>query len=163
MIVKATQADILPIMECYKATIKKMHELQVFQWDESYPTRNLIENDINNETYYIVKDGNEILGGVCLNQEEHPTYSTINWTFEGPVLVVHRLAINPLAQGRGIAKQLMQFAENLCVKNKMNGIRLDTFIENPQAIGLYLKLKYNKLGKVGFKNKIYYCFDKKIL
>lgn len=155
-------ADLLPIMVCYKATIKKMHELNVFQWDESYPTTNLIEGDIHNETYYICKEGNEILGGVCLNQEEHSSYSTIDWTFNGPVLVVHRLAISPHAQGKGVAKQMMQFAEELCVKNKLKGIRLDTFIENPQAIGLYLKLGYNKLGKVSFNNRTYYCFDKMV-
>lgn len=163
MIVKAVNNDLSSIMDCYKATIKRMHDLNIFQWDDTYPTTDLIENDIKNGEYYVFKDGDEVLGGVCLNQDEHPTYSTINWTFEGPVLVVHRLAIHPNAQGKGVAKQMMQFAEDLCVEHNYTGIRLDTFVENPLAIGLYLKLGYNQLGKVGFKNRTYFCFDKPVL
>ncbi len=163
MITKASIQDLPAIMDCYKATIGRMHELNIFQWDENYPTPDLIKNDIKSETFYILKENGNVLGCICLNQEEDPTYSTINWTFNQPVLVVHRLAINPNTQGKGVAKQFMKFAENLCVKQNYNGIRLDTFVENPLAIGLYLKLGYNQLGLVSFKNRTYYCFDKLVL
>lgn len=162
MITKASKHDIHGIMRCYKATIARMHELNIFQWDESYPTVELIENDIEQQEFYILKENEEVLGCVCLNQEEHPTYATVNWTFEQPVLVVHRLAINPNAQGKGVARQFMAFAEELCIEKNYKGIRLDTFVENPLAIGLYLKLGYNQLSQVSFKNRTYYCFDKPV-
>ena len=158
MITQATLKDLPAIMQCYKATIRKMHELNIFQWDESYPTPDLIENDIKNQEFYVLKEEDNVLGCICLNQDEHPTYTSVNWTFNQPVLVVHRLAIHPDAQGKGVARKFMQFAEDLCVKHNYNGIRLDTFIENPLAIGLYLKLGYNQLSQVSFKNRTYYCF-----
>ena len=163
MIVQATIEDLKQIMDCYKATIKRMHQLKIFQWDETYPNQELIINDIGKKEFYVLKEDHKILGCVCLNQDEHPTYSSIDWTFSGPVLVVHRLAIHPDTQGKGIAKRLMKFAEDLCLKRNYNGIRLDTFVENPLAIGLYLKLGYNQLGLVEFKNRTYYCFDKKVM
>lgn len=163
MIVKATQNDINSIMDCYKATIQRMHDLKIFQWDNSYPTIDLIENDIKHNNYYIYKDNGEILGGVCLNQDQHPTYSNIQWSFNEPVIVVHRLAINPSAQGKGIAKKMMKFVEELCITNAYKGIRLDTFVDNKLAIGLYLKLGYKQLDRVHFKNRTYYCFDKEVI
>ena len=163
MIKPAIKQDIDAIMDCYKHTIKRMHELSIFQWDESYPTRDLIENDIERGEFYVLKENNTILGCVCLNQDEHPTYASVEWNFEQPVLVVHRLAVNPNTQGKGVAKRIMQYAEDLCVKKQYNGIRLDTFVENPLAIGLYLKLGYNQLSQVSFKNRTYYCFDKPVL
>jgi len=162
MITLAKKQDINAIMVCYKATIERMHELNIFQWDNEYPSRDLILNDIENGEFYVFKEGEEILGCVCLNQDEHPTYAHVNWTFNGPVLVVHRLAINPKSQGKGVAKSMMKFAEELCLINHYNGIRLDTFIENPLAINLYLKIGYNQLSQVSFKNRTYFCFDKHV-
>lgn len=149
-------------MHCYRDTIKQMHVLNIFQWDNSYPNKNLILEDIKNGEFYIYKEQNEVAACICVNTEQHPTYKSITWTFTGKVLVVHRLAINPKYQGKGLAIKMMKFVENEVSKKNYDGIRLDTFIENSIAINLYNKLGYNQLEKVHFKNRSYFCFDKKI-
>ncbi len=40
------------VMSIYKAAIKKMEEMQIFQWDDKYPDISTIEHDINNGTLY---------------------------------------------------------------------------------------------------------------
>lgn len=162
MIQKAKTKHLDSIMACYKATIQQMHKLNIFQWDDSYPTLSIIEEDIKKEDFFVYVEDNEVLACICINTEQHPTYSDVKWTFDGDVLVVHRLAIHPKSQGKGLAKQMMQFVENQVQILNYDGIRLDTFIENPLAINLYNKIGYNQLETVSFKNRTYHCFDKKI-
>lgn len=164
MIKLADLVDLENIMECYSKSIAKMHELNIFQWDDNYPNKTQIEEDIKRGQFYVYKtDNDQIQGVICLNTDEHPTYKTIKWSFEGKALVVHRLAINPDFQGKGIAKLLMQFTENKAKEFGYNGVRLDTFVENKIAINFYLKLGYAQLETVSFKNRIYYCFDKELI
>jgi ribosomal protein S18 acetylase RimI-like enzyme len=74
---------------------------------------------------------------------------------------VHRLCLLPAFQGKGLAKQLMQFAEEYAVKNKYSSIRLDTYSKNFIALNLYDSLKYRRAGDVSFRaGKTFHCFEK---
>lgn len=161
-IVLAKNADLDGIMTCYSKCIAKMHRQNIFQWDEDYPNREIIKKDIELSQLFIVKELDEVLAVVCLNDEQHPTYKSIKWSFGSNALVVHRLAVNPDTQGKGLAKKLMIFSEKKALELGYEGIRLDTFVENEIAIDFYLKLGYKKLDLVSFKNRTYFCFDKKI-
>ena len=162
---KAEIIDLDNIMSMYQSCINGMIKNGIDQWDSTYPNSQVIVNDINNNTYYIIEQEN-IIGGITIDKNQDPTYLDIKWEDqENKFLSVHRLAVKENYWGQGIGKKLMLFAEKLVVINKLRSIRLDTYSGNPYAMLFYKKLGYKKLGSINLKpNKNeYYCFEKIII
>ncbi len=162
---KAEIIDLDNIMSMYQSCINGMIKNGIDQWDSTYPNSQVIVNDINNNTYYIIEQEN-IIGGITIDKNQDPTYLDIKWEDqENKFLSVHRLAVKENYWGQGIGKKLMLFAEKLVVINKLRSIRLDTYSGNPYAMLFYKKLGYKELGSINLKpNKNeYYCFEKIII
>ena len=162
---KAEITDLDNIMSMYQSCINGMIKNGIDQWDSTYPNSQVIVNDINNNTYYIIEQEN-IIGGITIDKNQDPTYLDIKWEDqENKFLSVHRLAVKENYWGQGIGKKLMLFAEKLVVINKLRSIRLDTYSGNPYAMLFYKKLGYKELGSINLKpNKNeYYCFEKIII
>ena len=162
---KAEITDLDNIMSMYQSCINGMIKNGIDQWDSTYPNSQVIVNDINNNTYYIIEQEN-IIGGLTIDKNQDPTYLDIKWEDqENKFLSVHRLAVKEKYWGKGIGKKLMLFAESLVIINKLRSIRLDTYSGNPYAMLFYKKLGYKELGSINLKpNKNeYYCFEKIII
>jgi ribosomal protein S18 acetylase RimI-like enzyme len=154
--------EIDAILDIVKKAIQSMNDNNIFQWDEVYPDRKLLLNDIEKQELYAIEQGKNVTGFMALNETQSPEYETIKWKFGGRVLVVHRLTIDPKYQRQGFANILMDFAEKKAFSENYNSIRLDAFVNNPAAFTLYEKRGYNKAGKVRFRKGDFYCFEKKI-
>ena len=100
------------------------------------------------------------------SEKKDPLYNTVNWlTPDNKNLYIHRLAVHPKSQRQGIARQLMDFAEDFGEKKRMESIRLDTFSQNPRNIRFYKARGYLNLGDVYFENHSedpFHCFEKLI-
>lgn len=59
---------------------------------------------------------------------------------------VHRVYLDTTIQGKGIGKQLMQYAQNRAQTTNHKLIWLDAMDEHPQAMHFYNKLGYQKGG-----------------
>ncbi len=59
---------------------------------------------------------------------------------------VHRIYLDTTIQGKGIGKQLMQYAQNHAQATNHKLIWLDAMDEHPQAMHFYNKLGYQKGG-----------------
>ena len=157
--------EIDEIMDMYSSCVKGMIAANIDQWDSSYPNKEVILEDLKNETFYILTIDKRIIGGINIDNIQDKTYLDINWKdTENKFLVVHRLAVRQEYWKKGIGKELMNFAELLVKQKKLNSIRLDTYNTNPIAINFYLNLGYTKKGEIYLKpNKNeYYCFEKLI-
>jgi ribosomal protein S18 acetylase RimI-like enzyme len=104
-----------------------------------------------------------LIGYISLNEIFSKEYNSVNWNYidNGKPLIIHRLAVKSSFQGQGIAKKIIQFAENHAKNNGYRTIRLDAFSKNRQALGLYEKLEYKYAGDVLFRKGVFVCFDKK--
>ena len=157
--------EIDEIMDMYSSCVTGMIAANIDQWDSSYPNKEVILEDLKNETFYILTIDEKIIGGINIDKIQDKTYLDINWKdTENKFLVVHRLAVRKEYWKKGIGKELMNFAELLVKQKKLNSIRLDTYNTNPIAINFYLNLGYTKKGEIYLKpNKNeYYCFEKLI-
>jgi ribosomal protein S18 acetylase RimI-like enzyme len=135
-------------------------ELQgIHQWDGIYPDEKTVKCDIKQQQLYLLEDDGQVCGIIALNKFQEPEYKNVNWEFTGRALVVHRLAIEPSRQRKGLAKMLMQFTHKYAVEKRYETIRLDAFIRNPVAVGLYEKLGYRKAGRVTFRKGDFFCFE----
>lgn len=156
--------EVDTIIALTKACGKHMRDNGIDQWDEHYPDRESILNDLNTKTLFTLRDGSEVLGIVVLNESQDEEYAEINWsTSEADRnLVVHRLAVHPEHQGKGLARKLMDFAESFAKEEGYDAIRLDTFSQNPRNQRFYLNRGYTDLGPVFLKYKKdypYLCYE----
>ena len=141
-----------------------MRENGIDQWDENYPDYANIENDLRTETLFAFRDGDTILGIVVLNETQDEEYSEIDWLTDSKSrnLVVHRLAVDPIHQGKGIARKVMEFSENFAREHGYDSIRLDTFSQNRRNQRFYSVRGYADLGPVYLKYKKeypYVCYE----
>ena len=167
MIIKRAEISHLEkIMDMYDSCVAGMIKKNIDQWDETYPNKEVIKEDVKRKTYFIAIIDQEIIGGINIDQEQDPTYLTINWEDKtASFLVVHRLGVKEEFWNKKIGKKLMRFAEDLVVEKNLKSIRLDTYSNNPQAINFYKKLGYKQLGSINLKpnKKHYYCFEKLLI
>ena len=112
------------------------------QWIDGYPSREIIAEDINNDSFYVCKnEEGSIVGAFTFIIGNDPTYEKIycgKWLNDKPYGVIHRLASNGTTHG--ITKTCIEW----CLKQIKN-IRIDTHNDN--------KVMQSLLGKMGFE----YC------
>lgn len=153
--------DINEIVKIIKDTVSDMHEQKIYQWDHTYPSKEIITEDIHEENLYVYRDENIIKGFVVLNEYEDKEYEELDWKYnKGKHLVIHRLCVNPKYKGKGIATKLIEYADIYGRDNNYSAIRLDTFIDNKPARRLYEKKGYSVVGALEFRMGVFYCFEK---
>jgi len=165
MIKKATIRHIPAIRAVFEACIAGMESQGIVQWHAGYPTQKNIEEDIRYAELYYIGTDEDVWGVITINEKQDPQYQDITWQFEGEkILVVHRLAVHPAQQGRGVAQQLMIFAEDMARANEQAAIRLDSYEGNPRSQSFYRKMGYLPAGHVQFDFQPMRCvaYEKKI-
>ena len=159
----ARESNISDIMNLISDCIMDMESQGIYQWNDGYPTLDVITKDVQSKSLYIMKRQGDILGIITLDEEQEPQYKEIKWFSDGEsVLVVHRLAVHPKWQHRRIGRKLMDFAEQFAIENSYTSIRLDVYSQNPRAVSFYETRDYNKAGQVYFamRELPFYCYEK---
>jgi ribosomal protein S18 acetylase RimI-like enzyme len=149
-------------MRLMQQVVAAMKRAGIEQWDEIYSSVNEINGDIGSGCAFGFFDNGKLAAYFVLNSEYSPEYDSADWKTKGRSLIVHRLSVDPLQQGKGIAKKCMLFAEQYAKENDYNSIRLDAFSKNPAALRLYESLEYRKAGVVYFRKGQFYCYEKEI-
>ena len=164
-IIKGQLSDLEQLFTVYINGKKELEKNGIYQWVDSYPTKEIIENDITKGVLFVLKNGTEIIGAINISEEQEPEYQSINWEFDNSkVLAVRRLVINPKHQRKGYAQKLMDFAENFAEENNYSSIRLDAYSQNERVINFYKKREYFIRGNVNFPERSYpfHCMEKEI-
>jgi ribosomal protein S18 acetylase RimI-like enzyme len=159
----AREGDITEIMELLSECIRDMKKNDIHQWGDYYPTVDIITGDVQKKSMYVIKDQARLLGIIVFDEQQSEEYKQVKWLINSRhILVVHRLAVRPKWQHRGIARKLMDFAEQFAVKSDYNSIRLDAYSGNPRAVSFYEKRGYIKTGKVYFpkRERPFFCYEK---
>lgn len=164
MITIGQEKEIDEIIALTKSCGKYLRDNGIDQWDENYPDRLSIKNDLEKETLFVYRNENKIAGIIVLNEYQDEEYAQIDWLTNdlSKNIIVHRLAVSPENQGQGIARKIMDFAEGFARKNNYDSIRLDTYSQNPRNQIFYAKRGYKNLGAVFLKYKKehpYFCYE----
>ncbi len=150
---QAEIADLERIWEIILQAKAQMKRLGSTQWDESYPTTDIIREDIETgEGYVLCKDGQVIAYGVASFNGE-PVYLQIEelWEDNGTYLIVHRLAVADEAKHQGVAKQFMLAAEAMSRERGIFHARIDTKYDNNYMLRLIDSLHYKYIGEVYYR------------
>ena len=160
----ATQNQLDRVKEIAEACAKNMIENNIFQWNNKYPSREIFKEDIKNKSLYVSKMNQEVVGCIMFSSLKDDVYKTVNWiTPDEYNLYIHRLAVHPIFQKKGIARKMMDFAEDFAKSNNYISIRLDTFSQNPRNNKFYKSRGYNKLDDVYFPKQSefpFHCYEK---
>jgi ribosomal protein S18 acetylase RimI-like enzyme len=135
------------------------------QWDETYPTLEMVKKDISTGGMYTIIQDDELIGAIVMDEKQSPQYASVNWKLkEEPILVIHRLAINPNLHGGGLGKQAMNIAHQFTAENNYKTIRLDAYKGNVALINFYNKLGYQAVGEIPLEYTAgpFVCFERSI-
>ncbi|MBN2274683.1 MAG: GNAT family N-acetyltransferase [Bacteroidales bacterium] len=134
-------------------------------WNNVYPGPDVISDDLAKRNIYLAKDKGVCKGMVTIDRDEPDDYKKIQWpNAAGKPLYLHRLAVHPSWQGQGIAKMLLDFAEDYAVKNGFDALRIDVYSTSTQARNLCVKQSFNEAGNFFsvFQQQPFVCYEKKI-
>ena len=162
-ITKPILADIPELLQVTKACAQAMITNGIYQWNENYPSYEAFEKDIEIGQLWVLKEGDSIIGSVVISEIMDEEYKAIEWlTPNAKNVYIHRLAVHPEYQGKGLAQKLMNFAEGYAKENGFVSVRLDTFSVNKRNNSFYQKRGYQKLGDVYFPKQSehpFHCYE----
>lgn len=132
------------------------------QWQDGYPNRDTILNDLENKYAYVLTSGNEVMAYAAVIFDIEPAYEKIEgqWCSDQTYVVVHRIAVSAKAKGKGYAKKILQEIASLAVSNNVYSVRVDTNFDNYAMLHILEKLGYTACGKVYFRGEAREAFEK---
>lgn len=113
-----------------------------------YPSKEMIQSDIKQQTLYILQKEDKIIGAMVLNHEYDLCYQNIYWQInvdDSEAIILHRFCIHPDYHGCG--KYFLKQAIKIAQKQNQKVIRLDVLSSNLPAIHLYEKCGFLLQGK----------------
>ena len=164
MIRRANQSEIEKIITITKACAAKMIEDGIFQWNEHYPNKLAFEKDLKRDELYVLELDQTVVGSITISTLKDAEYEPIAWlTEDSNQRYIHRVAVHPAYQGKGWARHLMDFAEDLAKKEGAVSVRLDTFSQNQRNQRFYEARGYQRLESIYFPKQSehpFYCYEK---
>ncbi len=156
---KATYEDLPVLMDIFMAARKTMRGCgNLHQWNESYPSEEIVRRDIDNGTCIVLCDSDEITATMAFIPGPDPTYAKIftdetmsqecQWPEENPYHVIHRIAA--AKPGLDAARRMLDWAFDhlvVCSEGKAHcTIRIDTHRDNVIMHHILLKYGFKRCG-----------------
>ena len=163
MIRSANISDIESVLDITKSCALHMIGNGIFQWNEHYPDKASFINDVRNEELFVYCIVEKVVACISLCNKMDAVYEPVHWkTTNKNNLYVHRLAVHPDFQKKGLGKSMMDFAENYANDNRYISVRLDTFSENKRNLKFYESRGYQRLDGIYFPKQSkfpFYCYE----
>ncbi len=150
MIVRpATPSELDDVMRIYDIARQAMRDAgNTAQWINGYPSRELIESDIERGACYVLEDDGALHGVFMFAVEADPTYAHIEdgaWPNDEPYGVIHR--IGSAGTRRGILQAAVDFG-----LTQISNLRIDTHADNIPMQRALAKVGFRPCGTI-------YCQD----
>ncbi len=146
MITLATLKDLDRIDEIAVLTINNMKQSNIPQWTLEYPRKKHYLKDIENNSLYVYKDNDIIIGAMTLLKENDPPYKTIDNWLTDKSFVIHRMIVDPSYRNQKVAQKLLNFACEQVLKSEYLSIKIDTHLENYKMRKFLTKNKFVEIG-----------------
>jgi len=125
------------------------------QWDETYPHITHFANGIAaGDLFAACADSGTILGVLQINTWYEPCYDELTgWKEVPPALALHKMAVDPAAQRRGVGSALFEYAVSMAREQGLCSVRVDTYTLNAPMRALITKFDFHPVGEVFFPDR----------
>ena len=160
---KATSGNVLEVMYLLQHCIEDFNKNSVYQWNHSYPDHFKLLREVEKNTLYVIKNKGVCIGTVSFDEHQESVFDSVEWKNKtDKFLVLHRIAVFPTWQKKGIGRMLIEFVENYAKENKYNSIRLDVASSSEHLIKLYENIGYSFAGEILYpkQKETFKCLEK---
>lgn len=125
------------------------------QWDENYPFISHFADGITaGDLFAACADDGAILGVLQINTWYEPCYDELtDWKEAPPALALHKMAVDPAAQRRGIGSSLFEHALSMAREQGLRSVRVDTYTLNTPMREFIAKFGFDPVGEVFFPDR----------
>ena len=148
---KTKKSDISSVMPIFNEARGTIAALGIDQWQNGYPSEDVIIADVEKSQSYICDIDGKICGTFAMLENGEPTYDKIydgHWLtgddFRG-YIAIHRVAISVASRGSGLSGKIIEYAADFARTMGRKSLRIDTHRGN--------KVMRRMLEKNGFE----YC------
>lgn len=148
--------DVIRVMEIIKQAQEYFKARNIDQWQNGYPEKEVIKADIQSGWSYVWKEKDKIVATAAISFDGEPTYDEIyngEWFSSGEYAVIHRICVDNEYKGLGLASQILDSAESLCVDRNVHSIKIDTHRENISMQKSLIKNGYKYCGIIYLEDK----------
>ena len=160
---KATLQDLLRVYALKQEVVR--HPYPGMSWSEAYPSEEVLKNDIQTGSMFLLLSETDLLlGVVSVNETCDVHYRQVNWQTPAPTWYMHRLFVNPLNRGEHLGAELISRVESEARNRAYRSIRFDSCTSNYPAHRLYERCGYLRCGEIPLTGKpgTYYAFEKSL-
>lgn len=146
---KSVETDIKGIMNIITQAQQYFKENNIDQWQNNYPNVEVISQDIKQGDSYVLVDNGQVIATTVISFNGEQTYNIIyegDWINDEVYAVAHRVAVDNHYKGRGIAGKMLECMQEICVKQGINSIRIDTHEDNKSMQKLLKKHGFTYCG-----------------
>lgn len=164
MIRRANNRDIEAIMGIISDAQAALRELGIDQWQDGYPTAEIIERDVESKVGYVYVEDNMVVGYAAIVLTGEIAYKQIDdhvWGTGEDYVVVHRLCVGKDFTRKGIALSLMRKAKELAIEAGYSGFRIDTHRGNVRMLSMMDRLGFEYRGIIRYDSGERLAYDLK--
>ena len=159
----ATHNDIESILSIVRSAQLSLKELGIDQWQDGYPSKEVIAEDIAQGVGYVIcADDSTVVGYeaiVLTGEEAYKQIADETWNTPNSYVVVHRLCVSGDRRRCGVAHELMAYAAKYAMERGVNAFRIDTHKGNVRMLSLLRKLGFQYVGIVRYDSGEREAFD----
>ena len=116
-----------------------------------YPERATAEAALLRDDLFVEELDGQVVGTAIFNRIQVDVYQGAPWQYPAPadqVMVMHTLAVDPLAPKCGLGRAMVAFYERYALSQNCPYLRMDTNARNVNARRFYRTLGYQEIATV---------------
>lgn len=149
-LIKCENEHLDLVSDMYARVVKHLEETVNYpKWSKNYPCMESVKEAIKKGEQYACVENNEVLGAVVLNDNPNGNYEAGDWSKDlkrGEYLVIHTLAVDALAEHKGIGGYIVDCCIEIAMHEGYKAIRIDVVPDNIPAIHLYQRKGFTFAG-----------------
>lgn len=145
----ASLNDLDQILAIVAQAQKWLKENKINQWQNGYPNKESLEQDIAAKCCYVAIEGGKIIATVSLVVEPDINYFKIyegKWLTDNKYISIHRIAVEQSYKNTQTASQIIVFAQEFAKSKNCDSLRVDTHEDNIAMQKFVLKNKFTYCG-----------------
>ena len=151
---KSSVSDINNLLEIFDEARKTIATLGIDQWQNGYPSFDVVREDISLSRSYAVEIDESVCGTFVMMENE-PTYDKIyegEWLGNEDYIAIHRVAISVRCRGRGISTSIIDCAASYARFLGRSSLRIDTHEGNVVMRRMLEKHGFEYCGVIYLEN-----------